>query len=214
MLLGGGATRPPRRTSSWSPRPRRSSGGVPSEDGARGGRSPRRHGLRGRSLRKPVPARGPLRREVVLSSRGGGAQGRGGLSDMAKGIQEEIPAEEAMRRLRGAPRGGLTLDTFLPNTEDIYCAAPAGGYRKEVVLCGWVHRRRTTGARVRRPADRRGWRSRDRSRHLSGSARESRRSAGGVRPLGARRRPPPPAGTEKPDLPTGEVEVSATRSRS
>jgi histidyl-tRNA synthetase len=33
-------------------------------------------------------------------------RGAVGYRDMAKGIQEEIPAEEAMRRLRGLPRGG------------------------------------------------------------------------------------------------------------
>ena len=35
-----------------------------------------------------------------------GSRGAVGYRDMAKGIQEEIPAEEAMRRLRGAPREG------------------------------------------------------------------------------------------------------------
>ena len=35
-----------------------------------------------------------------------GRRGAVGYRDMAKGIQEEIPAEEAMRRLRGAPREG------------------------------------------------------------------------------------------------------------
>jgi len=29
-----------------------------------------------------------------------------GYRDMAKGIQEEIPVEEAMRRLRGVPKEG------------------------------------------------------------------------------------------------------------
>jgi len=35
-----------------------------------------------------------------------GRRGAVGYRDMAKGIQEEIPAEEAMRRLRGVPREG------------------------------------------------------------------------------------------------------------
>ncbi len=38
--------------------------------------------------------------------RGRGARGAVGYRDMAKGIQEEIPAEEAMRRLRGVPKEG------------------------------------------------------------------------------------------------------------
>jgi len=33
-------------------------------------------------------------------------RGAVGYRDMAKGIQEEIPVEEAIRRLRGAPREG------------------------------------------------------------------------------------------------------------
>jgi histidyl-tRNA synthetase len=35
-----------------------------------------------------------------------GRRGAVGYRDMAKGIQEEIPAEEAMRRLRGVPKEG------------------------------------------------------------------------------------------------------------
>ena len=60
------------------------------------------------------------------------------------------------------------------------------------------------GARVRRSARPGGvGAGRDRSRHLSGSAREGRRPAGGVRPFGARRRPTPPGGHGKPEPPDG-----------
>src|SRR5512134_726424 len=110
-------------------------------------------------------------------------------------------------------RGGMTLDAFLPeHKRTIYCGRVRTEHiGKEVVLCGWVHRRRDHGGLVFVDL-------RDREGLVQvvinpeGSA-EAHARAEEIRVeyvlsvRGAVRRRP--AGTENRNLPTGDVEVAA-----
>jgi len=108
-------------------------------------------GLRGAKPEKPVPARGPLRRQRWSSSsvrtNGGGA--RWAIGTWRRESRKRSPRRRRCAAFAGHP-GRVDVGHVSAGTQEdhLTAAAPAGGYRKEVVLCGWVHRRRDHGGLV------------------------------------------------------------------